>query len=87
MSWLIAVVIGIVVGVIVHLVIRGGKIPALSALVGLIGAVLGRLLLSHSLKWHPHTFSATIGALVLAVIWCVATRGKARKWWSRSSMW
>ncbi len=75
MSWLAAVVIGLVVGVLVQLVIRGGESPALSAVVGLIGAVLGRHFLSHSLKWHPHALAAVIGALVLSLLWCLAVRG------------
>ena len=78
-SWLVAVIIGIVVGLLVHSVGGGGKTLALSALAGLVGAVLGRILLGHSLPWHPHTLSAALGAVVLSIIWVAATRRASPK--------
>ena len=50
---------------------------ALSALAGVVGAVVGRTILGHSFHWHPNFVGSLIGAIVLALIWVFATRGGA----------
>ncbi len=73
-AWLAALVAGVIVGVVIHYLIAARRRSPwwTSALAGLVGAVLGRMLLSFSfLAWHPHFLGAVLGALVLSLIWAL----------------
>jgi len=77
LSWVVAIIAGIAIGLAVHSAVGGRRSAALSALAGLVGAVVGRTILGHSFHWHPHFLGSLIGAIVLAIIWVFATRGGA----------
>ena len=74
-SWVVGVIAGIVIGLAVHFAVGGRKSAALTALAGLLGAAVGRTILGHAFRWHPHFLGSLIGGIVLALIWVFATRG------------
>jgi uncharacterized membrane protein YeaQ/YmgE (transglycosylase-associated protein family) len=75
-SWVASAAVGIVIGAIAHFAgaLAGTRAWWQSLLVGVVGAVAGRLALGSLGIWHPHLVGAIVGGIVLAAIWVASAR-------------
>lgn len=79
LSWVAGIVVGILLGLLVPSVLRSKRPLWLSAIIGLVGALLGRLAFSSLPIVHPRFVGAIIGGLIFTLIWAAVTRGAPSK--------
>jgi len=78
-AWLGTLAAGLIIGIVLR-ALAGTRVRSAwwaAALVGLVGAAIGRVLLNFAFfTWHPRFSGGVVGALILSAVWLAVTRSR-----------